>query len=478
MRYPYRANFAVFGTGSAAHLILAGYDDGSARLWDQRTQKPVGPPMLHGARVIAGAFTPDGRFFVTTSADGQPRPWPIPAAAEGDVESLTRRVQADTGLAMGAGQSVEPLDLPRWQECRNRVALPPATAAGDRQYHDARARDAERDGDPFAARWHLDRLITLTDDAAPTAWIAYARRARTWSSERRFAKADADYAAALRHGAPDRLLGWYRYRVLDCLTGKDAAAALWYLDRAVALAPADWHLDADRAEAMQQLGKTAERDAALARAAEHGADSPFLARTAEEYAGRGRWEQAAHAYALADARGPCDMLTTTHHALALLKHGETDAYHRLCRRALERHGDTPYSTVANNVAWICALAPDALTDFAPAIALAETAVRRAKAAGEKHSSLNTLGALLYRAGRYKEAIARLTEGVAAGGKATDYDWAFLAMAQQRLGATAEAHKLFAKMAPATPAAPFSWRGLELELLRREAAAPRGRRDAR
>ena len=115
------------------------------------------------------------------------------------------------------------------------------------------------------------------------------------------------------------------------------------------------------------------------------------------------------------------------------------------------------------------LGPDAVADFAPPIGLAESAVRRA-APHKKHGPLNTLGAVLYRAGRYQEAIARLNEAVATDGTAAEQDHVFLAMAQQRLGATDEARKLLAKIAPLAPGAPFSWDRLEMELLRREAAA--------
>ncbi len=118
--------------------------------------------------------------------------------------------------------------------------------------------------------------------------------------------------------------------------------------------PADWQFYADRAEIEDQLGKATARDADLARAVEHGADSRYLAQLADNYAERAVWDKAAHAYALAAARGPCDSLTWCHHALVVLKLGQRDAYRKLCAATLAAEGGTRRAGVANNLAWLCA----------------------------------------------------------------------------------------------------------------------------
>ena len=58
------------------------------------------------------------------------------------------------------------------------------------------------------------------------------------------------------------------------------------------------------------------------------------------------------------------------------------------------------------VAWTCALAPDAVADLSQAITLANKASKK-----RPNDDLfqNTPGAVLYRAGRFEEAIERLTE---------------------------------------------------------------------
>jgi WD40 repeat protein/tRNA A-37 threonylcarbamoyl transferase component Bud32 len=50
-------------------LILTGGRDGTARLWDRTTGKPVGDPLRHHAEVSAVAFSPDGKACLTVSQD-------------------------------------------------------------------------------------------------------------------------------------------------------------------------------------------------------------------------------------------------------------------------------------------------------------------------------------------------------------------------------------------------------------------------
>jgi WD40 repeat protein/serine/threonine protein kinase/tetratricopeptide (TPR) repeat protein len=483
MLNPQRTNFAVFSPDPQARLVLAGYADGTARLWDRASQKPIGPPIVHGRWVVAATFTPDGTGFLTTSPDGGTRRWPVPTPAAGTPEQIARWLQVATGLEMGEGQTVVPLDPREWRERRDRLAAAEGSAASptagfvsDRDYHDARARDAEQENDPATARWHLDRLIAALDreDPAsrpPTAWLAYARRGRTWTAGGSFVQAEADYARALELAPPGQVTGWYRHRIRDSLVAKSWPVALWYLNRAVAAAPQDWELYAERGLVWGKLGKPAERDADETQAVACGADAEFLARLADDEVVRGRWDQAAATYALIPARGPCPMAAWHHWALVCLKRGDRPGYRTACAEFVAASGSTTLLDEANSVAWVCALGPDAVGDYAPVIALSEKTVQKAPNAGYAHMVLNTLGALLYRAGRFKEAIARLDEGVKASqGKALPHDWLFLAMAHHRLGEVDQARKLLARVAPDPPQAEFSWERLELELLRQEAHA--------
>ena len=77
---------------------------------------------------------------------------------------------------------------------------------------------------------------------------------------------------------------------------------------------------------------------------------------------------------------------------------------------LDRFGGTSNARTANEVAWACVLGPDGTADPDVPVRLAEAGVKGA-AESSKASYLNALGATLYRAGRFDEAIRRLEEGI-------------------------------------------------------------------
>jgi hypothetical protein len=109
----------------------------------------------------------------------------------------------------------------------------------------------------------------------------------------------------------------------------------------------------------------------------------------------------------------------------------------------------------------------------------EELVRLAKlgvdgAAGpEKGRFPNTLGAALYRARRFEEAIRRLEEGIRLkGGTSEPRDWVFLAMAHHRLGHREDAHRYLESLRSRQSGAELDWfwTKLEIRLLRSEAEA--------
>jgi len=148
---------------------------------------------------------------------------------------------------------------------------------------------------------------------------------------------------------------------------------------------------------------------------------------------------------------------------------------------LKQFAQTENGTTASFVAWSCALGPDALTDFAGAIALAEKAT---KIDAKSAQFASYLGAILYRAGRFDEARQKLEEAdrlaIPADPRlsAPAYTWFFLAMTHHRLGHADEAKQWLDKArqetdtalkAHETGTARLPWnRRLTLNLLRREA----------
>jgi hypothetical protein len=101
----------------------------------------------------------------------------------------------------------------------------------------------------------------------------------------------------------------------------------------------------------------------------------------------------------------------------------------------------------------------------------------AAASRPSNTRLNTLGAVLYRAGRFEEAVHQLGRAVEVEGGGTALDALFLAMAHQKLGHSEEARRWLRLGTAVEPIAvrnpgvigDSSWNfALELEILRREA----------
>ncbi|MFI5455093.1 MAG: tetratricopeptide repeat protein [Isosphaerales bacterium] len=106
------------------------------------------------------------------------------------------------------------------------------------------------------------------------------------------------------------------------------------------------------------------------------------------------------------------------------------------------------------------------------IRLAEAAVRGATEPA-KAFCLTTLGAALFRGGRYDDAIRRLEEGIRLrGGVSQDDEWVFLAMVHHRLGHRDEARRWLERLRNHQPSADPTqfWTELEIHLLRSEAEA--------
>ena len=94
---------------------------------------------------------------------------------------------------------------------------------------------------------------------------------------------------------------------------------------------------------------------------------------------------------------------------------------------------------ANDVAWSCSLVPNVHDRLDVVVRLAERAVENTSVG--QRNTLNSLGAALYRAGRFRDAIGRLEEGVKVrSGVEGPLDWPFLAMAHHRLGHRDEARR--------------------------------------
>jgi serine/threonine protein kinase/WD40 repeat protein len=204
-----------------------------------------------------------------------------------------------------------------------------------------------------------------------------------------------------------------------------------------------------------------------------------VARQAEADARAGRWAEAAAGFARAIELGADGLETWHRHLLVQVRMGDLRGYRRNCKALLERFRSDDAST-RNLVNWCCALGPGAVPDLAERAGEVSALVARDR--GEPNFQ-NTLGAALYRAGRFAESLRPLNTAIALeGGGGLPYDWLFLAMAHHRLGNAAGAKVWLAKAAHWLELAdagkvqsrwvklPLPWdQRLELEILAREAS---------
>lgn len=150
--------------------------------------------------------------------------------------------------------------------------------------------------------------------------------------------------------------------------------------------------------------------------------------------------------------------------------GDLNGYRQSCAQFLDQFGNTQDAERANEIVWLCCLAPQALPDFEPPVRLMREA---ALALPAQNNVLNTYGAVLLRAGRFQEAIQTLHQATrfhSDGG--TLFDFVFLAMAYQAVGQNSEARSFLDRAIRSAEAGAvetrWKWR-TEFELLRKEAA---------
>jgi eukaryotic-like serine/threonine-protein kinase len=465
------ANCAAFrGEGD---LVAVGFQDGSVRLCDTATSQPIGPPRFMELALTKVVFTSDGKSVVGIDVAGNSKTWPVPRSLPDEgFDELKLRIEARTGLHMESDRTMARLDAPAWRERLEQLGrFDPAVLQPnvDPAWHEPMAREAEHDGNAFAAIWHLDRLSV----ARPDDWFLYARRAQVASLAGKLDQADADYQRAERLSSRDQVLDFQTHCVVDCSRTGRWAEALWYLERLIASRPDDSSLHEDRATVFGKLGREADRQLDMARVIELGTDQVLAMTLAQELGRAGRWAEAAHLLARSGRKGSVSKELAQAWGVASMKAGDRAAYREACAAVVAWEGPNP--TVvwdALGEASLLGLGAEGLEDYQVPI---DWFGRRLASVPEliplyRRLFSNALGGLLLRAGRFGDAVARINEGMAAM-KELDLptDWAYLAIAQARSGNLAEARRCLGRIPvlPPPSAADF-WDIHEIAILQSEA----------
>jgi WD40 repeat protein/serine/threonine protein kinase len=414
---------AAFSPDGRRIAITSG--DATARLWDAATGRPVLPPLRHRARVLEPTFSPDGHWLLTNCGS--------------DVISAT-----DPGYAqvweVASGQPASP---PLWRErCIRDAGFSPdgrrlATASF---LGGALLWDLKPDDRP------LEDLVRMTEvlsgarvDASGTV-VPIATSELHEAYDALVSKAPETFTTT-----GEQLLGWHHQQALACEAAGAWEAALVHLDRLIEAGPAIEAVTIRRGIAHAELGL---------------------------------WPQAGRDLEIRRLTPQDDFQLWSRAALVHLANGNRDGY-RAASAGMLQHCETAERSGMRTdlTAWTCAVGPDALDDPRPALALAE----RLHHDKPKDAQIAmTLGAMLYRAERFPEAVARLTEAEKMPAERTSpiYSWLFLAMAHHRLGHADEGRRWLDRAKAAIDKAigahdrgtePLQLqRRLTLRLLRREA----------
>jgi tetratricopeptide (TPR) repeat protein len=167
------------------------------------------------------------------------------------------------------------------------------------------------------------------------------------------------------------------------------------------------------------------------------------------HAESGQWDKAAAFYAKGFAlEEPRDLWHWLSHAALQLQSGNAEGYRKICRRMLERFGESEDVHEIAYLAHVCVLAPHALPDTARVVQLAEQRMAFATTrALYTEWSPHVLGLAQYRAGQYEKTLQTLSEGLKVRatwqGEAQAWDvadWLVLALAHQQLNHAAEAQQ--------------------------------------
>jgi WD40 repeat protein/tetratricopeptide (TPR) repeat protein len=440
-------------TFSPDGLTLLTVGDSEIQLWDAITCKALGPPLGLPKRVgglnreTRASFARDRQTLLTEGRSifgdvDSARLWDL-ALLPDDPERVALWLEVMTGLTMEESGHVHGLDAVSYRE---------------------RWDSLERLGGPpsWPARWSLDPILAGAESGA---------RAREWVKRRRWAEAERVFDEAVRERPFNADLVFERGRFL-LGRGQWSRADDDFI-RAYTLGKRDGHL----------LDRLTDSEDLFVRAC---ASDPGTAPRLRDLRSRRlqaleRWAAKFAAFRPPDVYPPDDREWPAHLVLKALADGDAASARRARGYILEQLGtgddiDAIDAERLNEIAWAAALTPGAVDRLDLPIRLAERAVDQAEEAADRGNYLNTLGAVLYRAGRFEAAAARLGEAIRTQPRRIGpQDWAFLAMAFHRLGQLAEARNwlgwfdLVGDPWPSTSPA-HSWQDLEIRLLRSEAEA--------
>jgi tetratricopeptide (TPR) repeat protein len=334
-------------------------------------------------------------------------------------------------------------------------------------------------GNSFNGLGEFDKAIADCSKAIelePKNAVAWYNRAFSFDRLRQWDKAIADSSKAIELDSKLAWAWYYRGWCYSELKQWDKAIADY--SKAIELEPKNAELWHQRGHSFNGLGEFDKAIADSSKAIEldpkHWGAWQIRGIT---YAELGQWQKAARDLATATELQKDAGYSWSLRALVCLKLGDPKGYREVCNAMLDACGGAEQPDADRELLpWTCVLAPECGVEPARVVELAEQLATRNP---QKWSVQMTLGAALYRAGRFEEATRQLNKTANLTAEpvyALETPWFFLAMAHERQGHTDVARRWLDKAIesldrPKGEAARPLWnRRLTLELLRREAEA--------
>jgi serine/threonine protein kinase/WD40 repeat protein len=418
----------------------------NVQVWDLATGRALSEPLPHPGDfwgIFSVRFSPDGRYLLTSHKDGQARYWDWkagklacpPMAHDNEIHDAA--ITADGRFALTAISGRPEMHV--WELTTGRRVAPPLRVGFNDGSWCSRLAITPDGRRSLIGLWPMDLSVVdlepiLSPCTAPTADLALL----------------AELATSQRIELGD----------LSGLT-TDQWQERWNLLRERNPDLARSFLIEPRPEVSARK-KTAQAAAYFARG--------------EAHARLGKWKEAAGEIAKVAQLNPNDVRLRILLANLFLQMDDTQGYRKLCEETAKELDQLPFDlTVANNTVWLFCLSSGAVPDYKSLVTLAERALKEPWNEQQRLVHLNTLGVILFRAGRYQEAIDRLNERVNAGeATGAPVDWVFLAMAHHRLGNKAEAkrwlEKFRANKVPDYRTSRDLWNDLEIRFFAREVEA--------
>ncbi len=379
------------------------------RIWNPATGRPIGPSAEGQELGNTVEFSPDGTTLLAAGLGGSGRLLEVPDLPD-DLEHAAVWIQAITGLDVNERGDITPLDEAAWRARRERLASlggPPV----------------------LPTRSRFDPILASAD---PTA------RARAWADRGRWAEAEAAYDEAVSTWPDNGQIRAQRGQFLAARGQTDRAETDYVTAYSLGL-------DTTLPEASEIQPKIFKHEDLFRRvlALQPSAAPSLLERRAYHWLRSGSWMRAAADLREADRLerltpiGLCNLVAALHAA------GHRDEAREALAVLFQRYGATPHPE------WVDAIAQTALQVSDPGISLdviRQMIERTTNLPTEtsKADGLLSRGLLLYREGRYADAIQRLDEALKLRNRprsAFEKEWAALALAHHRLGHLEEARRL-------------------------------------